>query len=605
MRAGEPGERNVRTTKQSLQRCLTMSGIVAGATVIALLSSGAAVVGASAPPPGPGFQGLSLDFTAPLPATKPEAGLLDSRLSRLDEIARNEGPVAARNFASANAIALDEQGRVNVLIHQIARPDYEGSFFDPDDPEQRIGRMNFGEEALFDALEVPIRQEVERVDGTIRGRVSNLVDASIPIGGLRSFSSGAVGWIEPAPVPHTTVVSEGVNVIQANALQASQATYLPGDEPVKVGVLDLGFKGYQSLLGSELPATVTVNSFHPGGIDGVGEALLDQIHGTACAEIVFDVAPEAELYLVNFDSVSDNDAAVDWLISQDVDVISYSIGWFNAGPGDGRGPINAAVDRALNAGVEWVTSVGNAARDHWQGPYTDPDGDGIHNFAPDDESNAIFLNAGDGLTVFLNWDDWFASDQDYDLYIVDGDGEVVAASENFQTGTQNPAETAGFVASAAGTYHVVIVRFDSNRDVNLEMFFQIDVAREMQYVVPAGSVTIPADTDGAIAVGATFWADDMIEVFSSQGPTADGRMKPDLTAPDGVSTVSYGNEGLQFFGTSASAPHTAGAIALMKARFGVFSLDQVREILYGRAMDRGDAGFDNVYGRGRLDVRGQ
>jgi subtilisin family serine protease len=152
---------------------------------------------------------------------------------------------------------------------------------------------------------------------------------------------------------------------------------------------------------------------------------------------------------------------------------------------------------------------------------------------------------------------------------------------------------------------VVITRFSSNRDVNLEMFFQLNVSRELQYIVPEGSITVPADTDGAVAVGATFWGDDVIEVFSSQGPTTDGRTKPDLTAPDGVSTVSYGNEGMQFFGTSASAPHAAGAIALMKSRFGVFSLEEVREILYGRAIDRGDAGLDNVYGHGRLDVRGQ
>ena len=58
-------------------------------------------------------------------------------------------------------------------------------------------------------------------------------------------------------------------------------------------------------------------------------------------------------------------------------------------------------------------------------------------------------------------------------------------------------------------------------------------------------------------------------------------------------------------GTSASAPHTAGAIALMKSRFGVFSLEEIREILYGRAVDRGTPGMDNTYGHGRLDVQGQ
>ena len=189
------------------------------------------------------------------------------------------------------------------------------------------------------------------------------------------------------------------------------------------------------------------------------------------------------------------------------------------------------------------------------------------------------------------------------LFILGPAGNIVAFSDNFQTGTQNPAEAAGVTAQVSGVYHVVIIRFSATRDVDLEMFFR--VSREMQYIVPASSITIPADTEGAVAVGATFWADDVIELFSSQGPTTDGRIKPDLTAPDGVSTVSYGDLGLAFFGTSASAPLTAGAIALMKSRFGVFSVNEIRDILYGRANDRGIAGMDNVYGRGRLDVIGQ
>ena len=68
---------------------------------------------------------------------------------------------------------------------------------------------------------------------------------------------------------------------------------------------------------------------------------------------------------------------------------------------------------------------------------------------------------------------------------------------------------------------------------------------------------------------------------------------------------AYGDLGFAFFGTSASAPLTAGAIALMKSRFGVFSVNEIRDILYGRAMDRGLAGKDNIYGHGRLDVIGQ
>lgn len=535
---------------------------------------------------------------------KSAAPLLDSRLEQLAAIERRDGAQAARAFAAANALRLDDQGRAQVVIHEAAQRDWaRESSAAGDDPEQGIGRTTFGEEALFELLELPVRERVARLGGSVRGRLGNLIDASVPIAGLRQLDAGAgIGWVEPAPMRRLNIVSEGVNVIGAATLQASPVSYQPTD-PIRVGIIDLGFKGYQSLLGSELPSSVTVQSFHPGGIEAIGEDPLDQLHGTACAEIVHDVVPEAELFLANIDTLFSNDQAVDWMIEQGVDVISYSIGWYNAGPGDGTGPINDAVQRALDAGIEFVVSAGNEARNHWQGPYTDLNGDDFHDFAAGDDTNSVFLNAGESLTVFLNWDDWFASAQDYDLYVIDDADSLIAFSTGFQTGSQNPAEALGFVAPVSGNYHVLINRFSATRAVNLEMFFFVN--RDMQYLVPAGSITIPADTNDAVAVGATYWGDDVIEFFSSQGPTADGRIKPDLAAPDGVVTASFGGVGLDFFGTSASAPHTAGAIALMKSRFGVFTLPQIREILYGRALDEGVAGKDNLYGFGRLDLIGR
>ena len=50
------------------------------------------------------------------------------------------------------------------------------------------------------------------------------------------------------------------------------------------------------------------------------------------------------------------------------------------------------------------------------------------------------------------------------------------------------------------------------------------------------------------------------EEFSSQGPTHGARFKPDIAAPDGVSTRSYGLN--RFYGTSASAPVATGALAV-------------------------------------------
>ena len=53
-----------------------------------------------------------------------------------------------------------------------------------------------------------------------------------------------------------------------------------------------------------------------------------------------------------------------------------------------------------------------------------------------------------------------------------------------------------------------------------------------------------------------------IEFFSSQGPTIDGRMKPDVVGIDGVAISGAGSFGTTFFGTSAAAPHVAGIAAL-------------------------------------------
>ncbi|MCC7143253.1 MAG: S8 family serine peptidase, partial [Candidatus Eisenbacteria bacterium] len=47
--------------------------------------------------------------------------------------------------------------------------------------------------------------------------------------------------------------------------------------------------------------------------------------------------------------------------------------------------------------------------------------------------------------------------------------------------------------------------------------------------------------------------------YSSQGPTVDGRAKPELLGPDGVDTSIFNS----FGGTSAACPHVSGAVALL------------------------------------------
>ena len=130
----------------------------------------------------------------------------------------------------------------------------------------------------------------------------------------------------------------------------------------------------------------------------------------------------------------------------------------------------------------------------------------------------------------------------------------------------------------------------------------------MQYQTATGSVTEPGSSPDALAVGAACWRGTAIESFSSRGPTIGGVIKPDLTGPDRVSTKTYGAAGSTctaaggFPGTSAAAPHVAGAAALVKGAYPSFTADQVESYLEAQAQDLGTTGKDNIYGFGLLHL---
>jgi bacillopeptidase F len=97
--------------------------------------------------------------------------------------------------------------------------------------------------------------------------------------------------------------------------------------------------------------------------------------------------------------------------------------------------------------------------------------------------------------------------------------------------------------------------------------------------------------------------------FSSRGPTTcvetGGALeiKPEVCAP-GVSVRSCtGHDGFSFLsGTSMSCPHVSGALLLLKEAYPFLSTYELKESLYMTAVDLGETGEDNVYGRGMIDV---
>jgi subtilase family protein len=598
-----------------------------------------------------------------------------------------------------------------------------------------------------------VKEYLFAVGGNFEAAAGSFVLARVPVATLDALAAAgpAVQVIRrpQRPVALRTT-SEGVNVVGAAAWHAAGRR----GSGVKVAILDVGFDGYRSLMGDDLPLIpdARVRSFS-GDITGDGVE-----HGTGVAEIVYDVAPDAILYLVNFSNEVELRNAVDWLIQERVDVINASWAFPCGGPGDGTGFVNDSVKRAADAGIVWVAAAGNFAQQHWMDDFHDSNADKWHNFSGTEEGNTVYMASGDELRVCVEWDDWTNKNQDLDLYVWNSAGSIVASSDENQSGpsTHDPVERLEFTASSAGDYYIGIKRFSGTRNLRLQLYtyepgaecavemvattqaapkgileelrrfrndilasspsgqelirayyrhspevrrilllhpgLAIDAARLLNDLRPAvrslldgSSVEImqdhasridafvtelaalagpqlrdtltelrakagistaagqtasqywrtflqgdglrsltatnypeagymlhrveqtslvpPADSAYALTVGAVNVGTGIVREFSSQGPTADGRRKPDLAAPDGVCTTTYGDCGTGgFAGTSAAAPHVAGAVALVRNTYPSLSIPGIRDFLAGRATDIAPAGPDNVTGAGRLTL---
>jgi len=120
------------------------------------------------------------------------------------------------------------------------------------------------------------------------------------------------------------------------------------------------------------------------------------------------------------------------------------------------------------------------------------------------------------------------------------------------------------------------------------------------------SITDPGNTDAVITVGSTHRNHPHrhgVSYFSSRGPTADGRNKPDLLAPgEDIDGPTPGGGIQAMHGTSQAAAHVSGAAAMLMARYRELRgrPERVKDILTSNATDLGrDRGFQ---GHGLVDV---
>jgi serine protease AprX len=122
------------------------------------------------------------------------------------------------------------------------------------------------------------------------------------------------------------------------------------------------------------------------------------------------------------------------------------------------------------------------------------------------------------------------------------------------------------------------------------------------------TVGAPGSARGAITVGAmadTTERGFSVASFSSRGPTADGRIKPDVVAP-GVNITSAqsgsGSGRVASSGTSMATPFVAGVALLLRDANATLSAQQIKNAITSSAIDWGRVGADNEFGAGRLDA---
>ncbi len=515
----------------------------------------------------------------------------------LDRAVRAPSPLEAAEAAGFRV----REGRVQVLIEVVAgATDRVTAWLEGEDARHVLTASRLIQADVLPSTLVPL-QSLDAVQAVRR-------------------PAYAVPPPEPTPARRVDLAkavaertSEGVAAMNASAWHAAGIR----GSGLKVGVIDMQYEGWESLLGFELPPAAKVNyrTFTGESVAGV--------HGTACAEVIHDLVPDAELYLAEVDTVVEASNAIDWLMENDVRILSMSMNFMSGAPGDGTGPMADALDAYVAWGGVAVVGAGNARQQHWEGSFIDSGVDRWHEFAPGelvnyltpDGSSLVQLMEDTDLTLSLFWDEWDNPVTDLDLCLIgdfgEGSAEVIECAEDYQDGREGqlPQEVLKVTTPRDGYYGIAVWRAGGTASPEFEFFIFQGPGIPM-YNVEQGSIPIPADTQSVIAAAALDAVSFQLESYSSKGPTngpngslSGGRIKPDLSGYANVSTASYGErlpDEYSFNGTSAACPHVAGAAALVSSGHPHWDNTQIRSYLESQAIDKGPSGKDNDYGFGRL-----
>lgn len=413
---------------------------------------------------------------------------------------------------------------------------------------------------------------------------------------------------------------------------------------LKIGVLSNGVDTLAARQATgDLPATVTVLT----GQAGTGD------EGTAMLELIYDLAPGAQLYYATANPTAVQFATnIRNLRTAGCDIIVDDVSYFVESPfqngqaatvispGNAGIVTQAVIDVTVGsqAGALYFSSAANSGNKNdntagaWEGNFADggataaplPTGNRLHDFGGGVTQN-VLTTAG---RVLLKWSDPLGgSANDYDLFALTTTGTLAASSTNIQSGTQDPVEDVG---NRTVGQRIVIVK----KAAAAARFLHLNTNRGVLTVSTPGVIYGHNGALNTISVAATpsgpttfdgrsigpfpnaHSSANTVESFSSDGPrrifyNADGTpitpgnvsstggqllQKPDITAADGSTTTTPGF--IPFYGTSAAAPHAAALMALLKTASPASTNAQLYSAMTSSAIDIEAAGTDRDSGTG-------
>ncbi len=355
-------------------------------------------------------------------------------------------------------------------------------------------------------------------------------------------------------------------------------------------------------------------------------------------QTIHDIAPGAELAFATAtlgqaafaQSITDlhETAGANLIVD---DVMYYAEPFFQ------DGIIAQAIDNAYAEGVGYFVAAGNNADHSYESTYRQGTtyaasalasvngappfaGGTSHDFDPGtavDDKQGFTLDDGQQVTLSFQWNQPFASvtgsagaSTDMDIYILNDQNKVVAASLDSNLGADAVEVLQYQHLGAAADYSLMIVNYDGDAP-DLIKYVEFSNATSgmtnLEFATNSSTIYGHANAFGAATVGATFWDDTPefgttppdVQPYSSVGGTPIyfdtagnsytspvTRAKPDFTAPDGGNTTFFGvdvpedtDSDPNFLGTSASAAHAVGLAALLLEAVNGASPDELYQSL--------------------------